>query len=170
MCHLMCHLIFINSEFSKIIIIINIIYYYNINNMSWATCYSGSNNIHFNYPPLMDDSRLFSDYNSSVLNDDVLKKRNNIQTNTDYRKYLQVNSDAIIRNNQLIACNECSVCPYYNNTNVTMSSNTPYIFQSTLSQDQPYGYETSNLKNLYLTQQQLDSQKHVTKYIVREQK
>ena len=39
----------------------------------------------------MEDSRLFSDYNSSVLNDNVLKHRNNIQTNSDYRKYLQVN-------------------------------------------------------------------------------
>jgi hypothetical protein len=137
--------------------------------MSWGTCYSGSNNIHFNYPPLMDDSRLFSDYNSSVLNDNVLKHRNNIRTNNDYRKYLQTNGDAIIKNNQLIACNECTVCPYYNK-NSTINSKTPYIFQSILSQDQPYGYETSNLKNLYLTQQQLDAQKHVTKYIMSELK
>ena len=139
--------------------------------MSWGTCYNGSNNIHFNYPPLMEDSRLFSDYNSSVLNDNVLKHRNNIQTNSDYRKYLQTNSNAIIKNNQLIACNECSVCPYYNNTNSNniTNSNSPYIFEYTLSQNQPYGYETSNLKNLYLTQQQLDAQKHVTKYIIREQ-
>jgi hypothetical protein len=138
--------------------------------MSWGTCYSGSNNIHFNYPPLMDDSRLFSDYNSSVLNDNVLKHRNNIRTNNDYRKYLQTNGDAIIKNNQLIACNECTVCPYYYNNNNTINSKTPYIFQSILSQDQPYGYETSNLKNLYLTQQQLDAQKHVTKYIMSELK
>ena len=25
--------------------------------MSWGTCYSGSNNIHFNFPAIMDDSR-----------------------------------------------------------------------------------------------------------------
>jgi hypothetical protein len=137
--------------------------------MSWGTCYGGSNNIHFNYPPLMEDSRLFSDYNSSVLNDKVLKQRNNIQTNSDYRKYLQTNSDALIKNNQLMACNECSVCSYYNSPNTSINSKTPYIFESTLSNDQPYGYETSNLKNLYLTQQQLDSQKHITKYIVNEQ-
>jgi len=135
--------------------------------MSWGTCYNGSNNIHFNYPPLMDDSRLFSDYNSSVLNDNVLKHRGNIQTNSDYRKYLQTNSDALIKNNQLIACNECSVCPYYNSTSSNnANSKTPYIFMSTLTRDQPYGYETSNLKNIYLSKQQLDAQKHVTKYII----
>lgn len=139
--------------------------------MSWGTCYSGSNNIHFNYPPLMEDSRLFSDYNSSVLNDNVLKYRNNIKTNSDYRKYLQTNSDALIKNNQLTACYECSVCPYYNNiSSLNENSKTPYIFTSTLSQDQPYGYETSNLKNLYLSQQQLDAQKHITKYIIRDNK
>jgi len=139
--------------------------------MSWGTCYSGSNNIHFNYPPLMDDSRLFSDYNSSVLNDNVLKHRNNIKTNSDYRKYLQINSDAIIKNNQLIACNECRVCPYYNSTSSNnATSKTPYVFESTLSRDQPYGYETSNLKNIYLARQQLDAQKHVTKYIIGENK
>ena len=138
--------------------------------MSGGTCYSGSNNIHFNYPALMEDSRLFSDYNSTVLNDNVLKHRNNIQTNSDYRKYLQTNSDAIIKNNQLIACNECSVCSYYNNTNNNTNNNskTPYVFESSLSQDQPYGYEISNLKSIYLSQQQLDAQKHVTKYIIRQ--
>jgi hypothetical protein len=138
--------------------------------MSWGTCYNGSNNIHFNYPPLMDDARLFSDYNSSVLNDNVLKHRNNILTNSDYRKYLQTNSNALIKNNQLIACNECSVCPYYNSTGLNnATSKTPYIFMYTLTRDQPYGYETSNLKNIYLSQQQLDAQKHVTKYIISNQ-
>ena len=135
--------------------------------MSWSTCYSGSNNIHFNYPPLMDDSRLFSDYHSSVLNDNILKHRNNIQTNSDYRKYLQVNSDALIKNNQLIACNECSVCPYYSKTNLEINKLTPYIFDNTLSNIRPYGYETSDLKELYLSRQQLDSQKHVSKYIIK---
>ena len=33
--------------------------------MSWATCYSGSDNIHFSEPANMSDSRLFTHYNSS---------------------------------------------------------------------------------------------------------
>ena len=28
--------------------------------MSWGTCYNGSNNIHFNLPPLMSDGRNFT--------------------------------------------------------------------------------------------------------------
>jgi len=133
--------------------------------MSWGTCYSGSNNIHFNFPPLMDDSRLFSNYYSSVLNDNVFQNNKNIKNNSDYRKYLQVNADAIIQNNQYISCVECGITS--NNISQPLVTNqSPYIFNSMLSRDQPYGYETSDLKNIYLSKQQLDAQKHVSKYII----
>ena len=126
---------------------------------------NGSHNIHFNYPPLMDDSRLFSDYHSSVFNDKVLKENNNIQTNSDYRKYLQVNADAIIKNNQL---NSCGESPYYTQTSFTTNHKTPYIFDSTLSSSDLI--DTSDLKDLYLSRQRLDSQKHVTKYVISQNK
>ena len=126
---------------------------------------NGSNNINFNFPPLMDDSRLFSDYYSSVFNDKVLKENNNIKTNSDYRKYLQVNADAIIKNNQQ---NSCGESPYYTQTDFKNNHKTPYIFDSTLSVNNLT--ETSDLKDLYLSRQRLDSQKHVTKYVISENK
>jgi hypothetical protein len=135
--------------------------------MSYGLCANGSNNIAMTFPPLMDDSRLFSNYYSSVLNDEMLKRNKNIKTNTDYRHYLQINAEAIISNNQLNSCNECSVCPYYSKTSLEINKHTPYIFDHTLSNIRPYGYETSDLKELYLSRQQLDSQKHVTKYILK---
>jgi hypothetical protein len=133
--------------------------------MSWGTCYSGSNNIHFNFPPLMEDSRLFSNYYSSVLNDSVFQNNKNIKNNSDYRKYLQVNADTIIKNNQYVSILECGTNINYNSA-VSDSIQTPYIFNSILSRDQPYGYETSDLKNVYLSRQQLDAQKHVSKYVI----
>ncbi len=133
--------------------------------MSWGTCYSGSNNIHFNFPPLMDDSRLFSNYYSSALNDSVLQNNKNIKNNSDYRKYLQVNADTIIKNNQYVSIAECGINTNYNSESL-VSNQTPYIFNSILSRDQPYGYETSDLKNIYLSKQQLDAQKHVSKYVI----
>ena len=36
--------------------------------MSWATCYSGSNNIHHKSPPLMSDSRQFTNYDAACNN------------------------------------------------------------------------------------------------------
>ena len=135
--------------------------------MSYGLCANGSNNINMNFPPLMDDARLFSNYYSSVLNDEMLKRNKNIKTNSDYRHYLQINAQSIISNNQLNSCNECSVCPYYSKTDLEINKATPYIFDHILSKIRPYGYETSDLKELYITRQQLDAQKHVSKYIIK---
>ena len=55
--------------------------------MSWSTCYSGSNNIHFNFPPLMNDSRNISNYEAGASLDNKIKQQNNIQSNSDYRNY-----------------------------------------------------------------------------------
>ena len=42
--------------------------------MSWGTCYSGSNNIHFNFPAFMDDGRNFSNYEAGATLDNIIKK------------------------------------------------------------------------------------------------
>ena len=64
--------------------------------MSWGTCYKSSNNIHFNFPPLMNDSRNYSSYEVGASLDNKLKKEANIKTNSDYRKYcIQKGSIAI---------------------------------------------------------------------------
>jgi hypothetical protein len=131
--------------------------------MSWGTCYKGSNNIHFNFPPLMMDGRNFSSYEMAPAQDTILKERANIKTNSDYRRYLQTNADSIIKNNQLGACDECGVCPYYNSSD-NQTSSTPYIFNSSVSNDQPHGYESSDLKNIYLSAQQLNTQKHIPRF------
>ena len=128
--------------------------------MSWGTCYQGSNNIHFNYPPLMNDGRNFSLFESSSVLDNAIKTNANIKSNSEYRNYIQKNADLIIKNNQLRSCNECNSCSYLNNNdnNIQMSSK-PYIFNNILSKDQPYGYEDSDLKNIYLSREQLNAQK-----------
>ena len=127
--------------------------------MSWGTCYSGSNNIHFNFPPMMDDGRQYTSYNSSVALDNIIKEKSNVKTNSDYRKYLQNNADNIIKNNQINACNQCSSCPYINNNKeILKTSNNPYIFSNILTNDQPFGYENSDLKNIYLSRNKLQAQ------------
>ena len=30
--------------------------------MSWGTCYSGSDNIHYDFPSIMNDGRLFTNW------------------------------------------------------------------------------------------------------------
>lgn len=123
--------------------------------MSWGTCYSGSNNIHFKFPPLMSDGRLASDWQPGALKNEQIRQENKVTSNWQYRKYLTDNADSIIKDNQLEACNQCGCCPYYDN-NVKLS-NTPYLYNSCLSKDQPYGYQDSDLKNIYLNRHELQA-------------
>jgi len=121
--------------------------------MSWGTCYSGSNNIYYSLPPLMSDGRNFANWQPGTEIDNILKKEANIKSNSQYRQYLIQNADKIVELNQLEACNKCGCCPYYNNNKNT--SNSPYLFDSCLKKNKPFGYETSDLKNLYLSREQL---------------
>jgi hypothetical protein len=120
--------------------------------MSWGTCYSGSNNIHYDFPPIMSDGRNFANWSpGSVINERILIQ-NKILTNWDYRQHLTQNADSVIKQNQKEACGDCCTCGY-NHTGKT--SNTPYLYKSCVDSTQPYGYTDSNLKNLYLSRQQL---------------
>ena len=125
--------------------------------MSWATCYSGNNNIHFNYPPIMSDGRNYSQWQPTAQINNEIKKEANLNSNYDYRNYLTKNADSIIKYNQLQSCNECGNC-YYNNSQ-QLNKNTPYVFNSCGDKSRPYGYENSDLKNIYLSRQELQSRK-----------
>ena len=68
--------------------------------MSWGTCKSGSNNIHFDFPPIMDDGRNYASWQPGAKISDDIRKAQGITTNWQYRAYMQNNADAIIRHNQ----------------------------------------------------------------------
>jgi len=43
--------------------------------MAWRTCYSGSNNIDFNFPPIMNDGRNFATWSpDAVVNERIQMK------------------------------------------------------------------------------------------------
>ena len=63
--------------------------------MSWATCYSGSNNIHFNNPPLMSDGRHLTNWDPGCTANNTLRSRVGIKSNYDYRQYLMKNADKV---------------------------------------------------------------------------
>ena len=129
--------------------------------MSWGTCYndlrSGTNNIHADFPPIMDDGRNYANWQPGAVISDNIRKNANITTNWQYRNYLTQNADHIVKYNQLEACDES--CATYTSTVPTGEKRVPYIYKSTSdnSQLQNFGYETSNLKNQYLSEVQLQS-------------
>jgi len=125
--------------------------------MSWATCYSGSNNIHFNFPPIMNDGRNYSSWQPDAVINQRIQKKEGITNNWNYRQYLQQNGLQIMNYNNKEACYELGLDPHVQ-TGKTPSSNVPYTFRSTFDTSTPgFGYCNSDLKNPYLTSEQLNA-------------
>jgi hypothetical protein len=125
--------------------------------MSYATCYSGSNNIHFNFPPIMADGRNFASWQPEAVINDHIQKQEGLATNWDYRRYMQQNGLQIMKYNTNEACYEMGLDPH-TTTNSTPSSNVPFMYRSSFDTSRPgFGYCNSDLKNPYLTREQLNA-------------
>ena len=125
--------------------------------MAWATCYSGSNNIHFNFPPIMNDGRNFAQWQADAAVNNRIQQKEGITNNWNYRQYLQQNGLQIMNYNTTEACYELGLDPHVQ-TGKTPSDNVPYTFRSTFDTSRPgFGYCNSDLKNPYLSREQLNS-------------
>ena len=60
----------------------------------------------------------------------------------------------IIKYNQMEACNECCNCPTTYGKPLD-EPNKPFLYKSCVQSTQPFGYENSDLKSLYLSEYQL---------------
>jgi hypothetical protein len=123
--------------------------------MSWGTCYSGSNNIHMGFPALMSDGRLYANWDAACGMNNALKAKEGIKNNYEYRQYLIKNGSQVMHQNAMAACDNCCACK--ENYNKTPRVNDKYIFKSCSDKTVPFGYEHSDLKNMYLTSQDLAS-------------
>lgn len=118
--------------------------------MSWATCYSACNNIHYSKPPLMSDGRNFTNWIPVCEINNQLVKSTGITNNHDYRQHLIHNADSLISGNQLNACDQVSgTNGVYGRT--TFTNGIKHLYQSVTDDHAPYGYEHSDLKSMYLT-------------------
>ena len=124
--------------------------------MSWATCYTGSNNIHFDKPPQMSDGRNYSTWEPDAAVNESIKKSANIVSNWDYRRYLQENAKAIMKQNGMESCYALgmSVKPMTSSSGST--SMTPILFENSGDNSQiPNG--SSDLKNMYMSREELNA-------------
>lgn len=125
--------------------------------MSWGQCYSGSNNIHFDFPPIMTDGRNFSSWQPEAVINNNIQRRESISSNWEYRKYMQSNGLNVMKYNYLSSSSELGITPN-SNTNTKSSLNVPYLYKNRFDNSIPsYGYSNSDLKNPYLSRQQLNS-------------
>lgn len=103
----------------------------------------------------MMDGRNFSKWQPGAAVNEEIRSTNNIKSNWQYRQYLTENADSIIKSNQIDSCDSCGYCSASNVGEPIQNS--PYLYTSCMDKSQPYGYEGSNLKNIYLSSQQLQS-------------
>ena len=59
----------------------------------------------------MEDGRAYSNWQPSAVLTDQIRKREGIQTNWEYRAYLQKNADSIMAFDKTVACQQTG-CPY----------------------------------------------------------
>ena len=134
-----------------------------------------ANNKYDGFPPLMSDGRSVTAtwQPESTINADLLKS-NNIQSNWEYRRYLTKNASNIMQYNFRESSNDVG---YYKRpldvldiqSNLVSDTNrSPYVFNSVLDSTKPIGYSTSDLKDTYLTREQLNSRK-ISPVITQEQ-
>jgi hypothetical protein len=124
---------------------------------NWATCFSGSNNIHFDFPPIMADGRNYASWQPDAVINERIQKQENITSNWAYRQYLTQNALQIMKYNTSEACYDLGL-PCHEQTNKTPSSNVPYTYTSSFDAKNPgFGYCSSDLKSPYLSREQLNA-------------
>jgi len=129
----------------------------NSKKFGWETCYSASNNIDFNFPSLMSDGRLWNTWQPDAVINERIQRKEGIYSNWQYRQYLQKNGLQIMNYNNEEACYTLGLDPHVNNDK-TPSDNVPYTFKGTFDSSKPgFGYCNSDLKNPYLSREQLNS-------------
>jgi hypothetical protein len=127
-----------------------------------------ANNKYTNFPPIMMDGRSITStwQPEAMINADLID-RNNIKSNWQYRNFLTKNASDIMKYNFLESANDVG---YYKraidipsiqtNTYIpSQNSYTPYLYNSLTDNSRPTGYVSSNLKDLYLSREDLESRK-----------
>ena len=125
--------------------------------MSWGQCFNASNNIHFDFPPIMADGRNYASWQPEAVINQRIQKQEDIKNNWQYRQYMTNNGIQIMNYNTMEACYDLGLNPH-TPTNATPSTNVPYMYNSIFDTGTPgYGYYNSDLKNPYLSREQLSA-------------
>jgi hypothetical protein len=106
----------------------------------------------------MTDGRNFSGWQPGNAVNESIRRAENIKTNWDYRRYLTTNADQIMNINSIDAVNmsdhglfEVSAYAQEKQRNV------PFMYSSVMDTREPFGYAPSDLKDIYLSREELQS-------------
>jgi hypothetical protein len=110
------------------------------------------------FPPLMMDGRsIVSNWQSETIANDNLIKKNQITSNWMYRKYLQQNAKEIMKQNFVETANDTGYMTVPKDKDDNRG--TPTLYSSIYTE--PQNRDTSDLKSLYMSREQLNAKKNV---------
>jgi hypothetical protein len=106
----------------------------------------------------MTDGRNFSGWQPGNAVNESIRRAENIKTNWDYRRYLTVNAEQIMTINRVDAVNQSGHGSFQvNEYEQDNHRNTPFMYSSLMDSREPFGYVQSDLKDVYLSRESLQS-------------
>lgn len=117
-----------------------------------------TNNVYAGFPPMMNDGRaIVASYQPNSVYNEQLIESNQIKSNWEYRQYLQKNAIQVMKDNFLEASNDCGYIERY--VDYKYNNGVPLLYKSYVDNRKPMFYEDSDLKEQYLSREQLDAMK-----------
>jgi hypothetical protein len=122
-----------------------------------------TNNVYPGFPPIMADGRsIIASYQPEAVLNNQFIKQSGIQSNWEYRNFLTRNSEQIKRDNFNEACNDMGYFQRFTPSergDSSAFSQEPKTYTSYQESAQPIQGKTSDLKQLYLSREELASRK-----------
>jgi hypothetical protein len=105
----------------------------------------------------MADGRNYATWQPDAVVNERIQVKEGIKSNWSYRQYLQRNGLQVINYNSNEACYTLGLDPHIKSDR-TPSDNVPYKFKNVFDTSKPgFGYCNSDLKNPYLSAEQLNA-------------
>jgi hypothetical protein len=118
-----------------------------------------SNNKYSNFPPMMNDGRsVQASWQPCAVVNEIIRKDNNIQSNWQYRRYLVENAEDIKSHNFKQACNDVGYYVRNEHQEIDNRATQPPKFYESFTEPVSHrGSSSSDLKDVYLTREQLQA-------------
>ena len=117
-----------------------------------------TNNKYEGFPPVMSDGRtITASYQPEAILNEHLVKESGVRSNWEYRQYLIKNGKEIMKYNCTQAANDVGYVKRWADLDAGSSYSTPYLYSSASNSARPAGYQSSDLKDLYLSREQLQA-------------
>jgi hypothetical protein len=117
-----------------------------------------SNSKYDGFPPLMADGRtITASYQpEGVLNEHLLREIG-VESNWQYRNYLTKNAKEIMKYNCIQTATDSGYLKRYADLGTAPTYSTPFVYPTFDNKQKPKGYQDSDLKELYLSRDQLQA-------------